>query len=105
MKLSEAMRNGIEVTEPMTGTMIEYDRDGNLHACALGAAFVGRFGVPSEDDTYDPESFYVRMDQAYPELAEMIDADWDVKWTIIAMNDNEHVSRDEIANWVESKGY
>lgn len=101
MKLSEAIRKGIEqFPEQAIGVLFE---NGNA-ACALGCAIYGRYEQDNGRD-YLPALVY-----DYPEL--MDDAPpnplspdvWLLQEVIEKLNDRERWTREQIADWLESKG-
>ncbi len=64
MLLSQAMRKGAESTQPITGYYFFHGGD-TIKACALGAAYIGTFGLPAArtQDDYETE-----LQEHYPEL-------------------------------------
>lgn len=55
MKLSEAMRLGIQQTGPCVGRYIEVNNDGTCNACPLGAALFGYDAVDIKVDRFYSE--------------------------------------------------
>jgi hypothetical protein len=110
MKLSEAMRKGIEMTLPLKGELIEWAEDReDLYACALGAAFVGFYGA------FEPkalgcicalfkEDFPIsRVSVTFPERTKLgFLVDCTLSTAITILNDDKGWSRERIADWVES---
>ena len=101
MKLSEAIRKGIEqFPEKAVGVLFENENA----ACALGCAIYGRYGQANGRD-YLPALIH-----DYPEL--MSDAPpnplfpdvWLLQEVIEKLNDRVFWTREQIADWLESKG-
>lgn len=121
MKLSEAIREGAKETFPGTVAMFSLrSSSGALEACALGAAYYGRFGNPTKPEDFRSWSdailpsaeapFYKQLNAEWPEL--LADVGYPVgrmpcqlQTAIYTLNDNHNWTREQIADWVESLGY
>lgn len=107
MKLSEAMRKGSELTQPISGVFLHEERkDGTItHACALGACYVGVEGV---DGGFRQIADYL-MDR-WPELDSMSHPHEQSTMLrlgniIMDLNDEKGKTREQIADWLEGLGY
>jgi hypothetical protein len=107
MKLSQAIRKGIELSLPGFGGYFAWSRERKeVHACAIGAALIGICGI----DALKGMSMMDRedaLDQQWPFLrGETPDEDSGNYWcAIIKRNDFKKISREEIADWLEERGY
>ncbi len=112
MKLSIAIRKGAEQHPQCFAGLIQYDQNGKItQTCALGAAFVGMFGLTTIREFYktlvDDESFF----KIYPELdrtaikkcpiLECRKARSPLRRMIEHLNDVHKLPRERIADWVE----
>ena len=115
MKLSEAMRKGIECSEPTTGIFIAIGNNGKCQACALGAAMLG-FAECDVDSllTYDGQnditSFLTAehilrgygVDMEYTIHDDKNERYGLVGNLIIHLNDTRKLTREQIADWLET---
>lgn len=112
MKLSEAIRKGSEGTEQYFGDFFRF-RAGDhklLACCALGAAWRGCF---PDDVSFNAFSFF-KLSEATgvdltEEIEERLDSDGRIyihrfKDEIAERNDDDRLSREEIADWLEGQG-
>lgn len=109
MKLSEAIRKGSEGTQQITDLYLLRDEDG-LHCCALGAAWHGCF----PNGVFAPGAIYRDIiactgTDLYQVVETRLDAYGDdIEMTlaqrIVVMNDEQHKTREEIADWLEGQG-
>ena len=108
MKLSEAIRKGARQYPKTTGTLHEY-YDGEHMVCSLGAAYVGAFGELSPLHQDGPS--YERLKERFPELNEFHPEPEAISGTAQLMemvwmrNDSAGMTREAIADWLESLGY
>ena len=131
LKLSEAMRKGIECSEPTTGIFIALGNNGTCEACALGAALLGY--AQCDVKTLLEES-YIRLKESPSSIASYgsaknmlkeygVDLNKLVKqpipsWydkesypldaiggMVVMLNDQAAWTREQIADWLESIGY
>lgn len=112
MKLSEAIRKGCETTTMKRGAYIRDLRqfDEGVHACALGAAWIGTF--PGQHPPNGGNYIMAELVDEYPELRSAIP---NLPSQIMARNDNRDTNpgmdiwtrwtREEIADWLEAKGF
>jgi hypothetical protein len=109
MKLSEAMLKGIGDT---VQTRVGYIDRHNNGRCAIACVLVGAFGVTNWDDLFDPTKgdTFKLIRETYPELDKRMEPPentippgfgWDV---IVRLNDNTEWTREQIAEWLRSKG-
>jgi hypothetical protein len=121
MKLSEAIREGAKETFPGTVAMFSLrSSSGALEACALGAAYYGRFGNPTKPEDFRgwdgrirPSAeapFYKQLSAQWPELLTEVEyplglIPGQLQKAIYMLNDNHNWTREQIADWVESLGY
>ncbi len=110
MRLSEAILTGCELSKPLTDkTLIKVDKNGQVYACALGAAGLAAGLKPNEFS-------YVKLYDLFPALGNVkvsykadkyneISSDVLLMVAIWAKNDKEKQSREEIADYVASLGY
>lgn len=96
MKLSEAIRKGATYAPQAFDTYVET----NGATCALGAAYQGVKGNTATNTDVVGEIWEV-----FPQLATEIDVRGDLFAVITFMNDKEHKSREEIADWLAQQGY
>jgi hypothetical protein len=76
MKLSEAMERGAKEIKQIKGHFLQHEGGGEYSGCALGAAAIGRYGIPKSSsepwlnrrwiDDYLPVQMQLERD--YPEL-------------------------------------
>lgn len=100
MKLSEAMRKGLEIRPVQTKGWIWYGSDA---ACAVGtiAAGLGYDGLMMDE-------WFNKLVAVYPQLTTRLincKTHNETLWvTIVEMNDKRGKTREEIADWLESIG-
>ena len=102
LPLVEAMRRGIELSNPTTGGLYSEDYDGTKHSCALGAAGVG---VEMKEINYK-----TLLDE-WPVLANGMSSLCGCLFVngaslykqIFHMNDSHQWKREDIANIVEAR--
>lgn len=101
MKLSEAMRAGIPRTQPLRFELLARQAD-QWAACAMGAAYLGA-GLPAT--AAQP---YTLLAQQFPELDTRVrfrGCECLLSCAIEQMNDYYRLSREDIADWLEARGY
>ena len=116
MKLSEAMRKGIAMSAPLVNRLAEL-RDEHVYACALGAAGLGAglssFATLSESnqDLALCEAFKLDLCPVLDRpMIELLNGDYvpevgeDLYAIIGTLNDDGLMTREEIADWLESIG-
>ena len=94
LKLSEAIRIGATKRPQMC--LGFYFNQGR--SCALGAAYEG---VTSE---YNEDIGFFDITEFFPQLHEMVD-NTPLYNHVIGQNDALMIPREEIADWLETKGY
>lgn len=114
MKLSEAIRLGCKKSEQLKSSDLFFinHETGEIKACALGAALLG------SGYSADYSAPYSELNHIFPELNESVKYDEykefetyysicynQLQWFIIFLNDRTGMSREEIADVVESLGY
>lgn len=116
MKLSEAIRLGCLVTEPLTGTLWDhiYNRYGNPireygRACALGAAAIGRFGLNHKGVAGTPYLPSWIKEFGLPDEKIVCPVSRDCAHVqlpnqVTHLNDHHEWDRLRIADWLDSKG-
>lgn len=98
MKFSEYMRKGILISLPAKGRYIVHaGENGNTRACAVGAAMLGKLGANAHCVSL------TEVKKAFPDVPAYLILE------ISRRNDFSHkgkqMSRSDIADWVESKGF
>lgn len=117
MTLSDAMRKGIEQTEPLRFTLMACDVNGEVtQACALGGAYIGVWGIgtfsqgpvgslgmPGPDELAQDLPCLRDVAPACPgENCNVLVPRVDTLSTRIAhMNDYHEWARERIADWLE----
>ena len=95
LKLSEAIRIGARIRPQGFFALFEEGR-----SCALGAAYEAVTAA-----TCDPHD-YIAVDQAFGRL---LYGTWLGRVTLLdtvaSMNDRERLTREQIADWLEARGY
>lgn len=112
MKLSEAMKAGIPLTEPITGQYEKYDPDtGKIcGTCALGAAWVGLHGVDLDPNKTGGVGW--DLAKQWPEINDVFDrvhpitqaTGQSIYKIVIDLNDKHGWSREQVADWLEKEG-
>lgn len=109
MKLSEAMRKGIELSKPTRYELTDV-RDDGMHACALGAIALGRWKI--EELPVFASDLYNMLFAEWPELEtiklvvpELGEEHVSLGQAIFRKNDDLDVPREQTADWLESIGY
>lgn len=120
MKLSAAIRKGIKKDgKQIFGTLFEYKDKKLVGCCALGAAYIGAFGVSyaklycrgEEGDEADPFNEVLSSRVPFAKLPREMRALRSIKRdaclddVITSLNDLCKWSREEIANYLEGIGY
>lgn len=126
MTLAQAIRAGSLLHRQGTRRLFaeceidtEDGRTTEVLTCALGAAYEGFFYILPDVGLADEEDAYMRLTEAFPELKKDVTypgvlyspyARWPkrpptLESAIIALNDEEDWTREQIADWVESLGY
>lgn len=120
MKLSEAIRVGSKLRGQATYVLAHKTCDGQITTCAMGAAYEALFGeLPELDQRYVGVPFgtrtdYARLQDTFPFLSveseEGIETPGGqpaktIQSAIAYMNDYEDMPREEIADWLEARGY
>lgn len=95
LKLSEAIRIGAKLRPQGFGGAFPTNEKGELCSSAIGAMCEAVFGNTNSNYGFS---------KIYPELWEIIDGK-SLLDQIIKMNDRKKLSREEIADYVESFGY
>lgn len=77
------------------------------NTCAIGAAFHAKMGMsPLEFHPSDTSTFYCELTKIFPELETHIYHNKTVLSSIITkLNDIDKLTREEIADWLEERGY
>jgi hypothetical protein len=106
MKLSEAMRAGIALTQPTQHIFLKEDHSTEkiTHACALGACYVGVEGGDAE--------FRTLSDWLIEQWPELISTQYHnpssdcvcLDNIIFDLNDSKGWTRERIADWLEGEG-
>ena len=119
MKLSEAMRKGSECSTKTVETYFEslkavVEQGIECKACAMGAALLG-FNDCDVHKTYDKLCYASIVDLIAESIGFRLDIESvihpfsneaDTLWSIIAdLNDHRDLTREQIADWLESEGY
>ena len=110
MKLSEAIREGAKKRPMITGSYFEYDNYECQGSCALGAAYEALVGEPvaqyqllNDEQVLNTIGTYVGVDM-YQDFSSSFLKD-DFLWRVIAdLNDERDWTREQIADWLASKG-
>lgn len=105
MKLSEAMRKGCESTKSLKDSLFD---DNYSAACAIGAAYIGRFGDPRKFDGDWIMRFREEFEKELMTIIEHPERSWEmdrVEILIMLLNDMEDWTREEIADWLEEIGF
>lgn len=97
-RLSECIRAGAAKRPQAYGSMFNEGLGWKLGSCALGAAYEGFFGWPDERNLSLAMS---ELELEFPILNRRIGS-LSVMATIIHMNDSEKLTREEIADVIES---
>lgn len=106
MKVSEAIREGSKISLPGKYKLVRR-LNGEVYACALGAAYLGSIGTT---EVPDPTGYTV-LSTTWPELdTTKVDIGGSLGTTsllsaIIYKNDREDMPREAIADWLEGLGY
>lgn len=110
VKLSEAIRRGSRLTKPATDHFFTRDDEGNLCACALGAAMVGakpqilrRKKLPNDNEGMELLGDIFGTDITWVN-EERTRVGVNVFYHIINLNDIFEASRGEIAAKLEEAG-
>jgi hypothetical protein len=103
MKLSKAIRKGSEILPPCRGGYFEIG-EGEMHACALGAAF---YAVCKECSINDVEVNRI-LKEEWPELLKecvmpLTGKEVNLYRAIIRLNDSYCWDREKIAGWLEEQ--
>lgn len=100
-KLSQAMRLGATFTPQARGyTCKQNSTTGINHTCAIGAAYHGAFGEP-------PQTLGTGICWAELMKRFKMSATYDnisLQDEIVMMNDEQRLTREQIADWLEKKG-
>ncbi len=102
MNLQDAIREGCTTTLPGYGKFICVNDDGNVEACAIGAALIGSGN----------EEKQLKYAALWPELADMsdppihdcpaCDGGGSLYFVITQLNDIHRWSREATADWIET---
>lgn len=100
-KLSELIREGAKLRPQTMGNFFDDDIvDGQtvLCSCVLGAAYEAATG--QTDNLSGDIDDYLREMATYCNMPR-----WSIVRSAMHMNDYDHVTREQIADWLESEGY
>lgn len=107
MKISEAIREGIKLSQPNRGGILRKDSLGSVFACAMGAAFIGNGGSL---DT-EPGEIYTALEEMWPYIySDQVKCGFNDREVSLASfiwqkNDIEDWTREKIASALEERGY
>lgn len=115
MKLSEAIRVGSALSRPGTRRYFDTDLNGNVIACALGAAAIGVAGVEASRGKVNlilrgflgvsilqPGRLCLPTEVLESRFASEYTSINDV---VVYLNDTAYWSREAIADWLETQGF
>lgn len=112
MKLSEAIREGAKAHPQTKGNYSVFSEDGEcVGTCAIGAAYYGAFGEPLKTnmdelltlrDATGVDVWCTMVE--YPETSIAAGRRGMMQSAIVALNDCEDWTREQIADWLESIG-
>lgn len=97
-KLSELIREGAKL-RPQTqqGDFYEHDETGEcIGSCAFGAAWEAAMGFTS---IYDVDEFYDEMGKRVEKLPDSVTFDRITMWN------DDGMTREQIADWLQEQGY
>jgi hypothetical protein len=103
MKLSEAIREGAKLRPQTFGSFFDTNSENVVCSCTLGAAFEGKTGYVSLKLEYVNQ-----LHPVFPELATQVELNGlrrDLAQAVTQLNDGERWTREQIADWLEEKGY
>lgn len=115
MKLSEAIRKGSKKTRPIKNQYLYRNLDGEVCACALGAALVAakphllrRKNMPRNDEAYEMVKDVFTLDELLKVIPPMYSGMTGYSDTVIdqilRLNDSYEMEREDIADLLEAKG-